>query len=153
MQKRKNFAGLGLAEQNQLRQLQEQIQGDQRGDELRGVMERYYEWFNLLPSYYRLDLHNQSAQERIDWIKKYKEKEQTEISNRPPAGKDSDALWKWMENYENNHEKEFVDILPEQMRKELAGRSPTAIHRLIMGMIWLRRKAGKTRILLSWTRI
>ncbi len=144
VQKRKTFAGLGLDGQNQLRQLHEQIQTDPR-EELWGVMERYYEWFKLLPSYYRLELSHLSDKGRIEWIKNYKEKEKTEISNRPPAGKDSDVLWRWMEDYAAGHEKEFMDKLPEQMRKELSGRPPSAVRRWIIGMIWLRQQGGGNR--------
>ncbi len=147
LQKQESYAHLGLAVQNQLQQLHKQIQADQHGDELRGIMDRYYEWFKLLPPYYRLELPHLSANERIEWIKNYKEKEKTEITNRPPAGKDSDALWKWMEDYEAKHEKEFVSKLPERMQADLKGFPPTAVHRWVMWMICARRKADKIKIL------
>jgi hypothetical protein len=142
LQKERIFTRLEPAEQKQLRQLDEQIHTDAHADELRGIMNRYYEWFKLLPSYYRLDLPHMTAEERIKWIRDYKQKEQTEITNRPRAGKDSEALLKWMEDYESKHENAFVENLPERMQKDIKGMPPSAIHRWVMGMMWPRPQEG-----------
>ncbi len=145
LQKQSRFIHLDPAEQNQLRQLYEQIRADRGADDLRGIMERYYEWFKSLPSYYRLELTHLTAEERIEWIKNYKQKEQTEITNRPPAGKDSEALWRWMEDYESKHEKAFMENLPDWMQKNLKGMAPGAIHRWVMGMMWPRPQSGQSK--------
>ena len=76
LQKERSFTRLEPAEQNQLRQLHEQIQADAHAEELRGIMDHYYEWFKLLPSYYRLELPHMTAKERIEWITKHKQQEQ-----------------------------------------------------------------------------
>ncbi|MGA2797947.1 MAG: hypothetical protein ABSE63_10230 [Thermoguttaceae bacterium] len=145
LQKQNIFAHLLPAVQNQLQQLHEQIHADAHAEELRGIMDRYYEWFKLLPSYYRLELPHMTSEERFKWIRDYKQKEQTEITNRPPAGKDSEAMWKWMENYESKHEKAFVENLPDPIQKELKVMAPIAFHRRIMGMMWLRPQDGQNK--------
>jgi hypothetical protein len=145
LQKQNSFVHLSPDVQKELRKLHEQIRTDAHADELRGIMDRYYEWFKLLPSYYKLELPHLTAKERIEWIKNYKEKEKTEITNRPPAGKDSEAMWKWMEDYEAKHEKEFVDKLPERMQANLKDMSPSAIHRWVMGMMWPGRQSEQSK--------
>ena len=142
--KRERFAGLGPDEQNRLRELHEQIQKDDEADELRGITNRYYKWYRLLPSYSRPEL-TLSAEKRMAWIKDRKQKEQTEITNRPPAGKDSEVLWKWMEDYEAEHEKTFVDKLPEWIQKNLKVMPPAAIRRWVMMMMWPRPQGEKNK--------
>ncbi|MGA2058993.1 MAG: zf-HC2 domain-containing protein [Thermoguttaceae bacterium] len=145
LQKERILTRLEPAEQNQLRQLHEEIQTDAHAEELRGIMNRYYEWFKLLPSYYRLELPNMTAEARIKWIRDYKQKEQTEITNRPPAGKDSEALWKWMEDYESKHEKAFLENQPDLTQKKLKGMAPSDIHHWVMWMMWPRLQAGQNK--------
>ena len=145
LQKERIFTRLEPAEQKQLRQLHAQMQTDSNAEELRGIMNRYYEWFKSLPSYYRLELPHMTAEERIKWIGDYKQKEQTEITNRPPAGKDSEALWKWMEAYESKHEKTFVDGLPDKTQKNLKNMPPSAYHRWVLGMMLLRPQSGQNK--------
>jgi hypothetical protein len=135
LQKERIFTRLEPDAQNQLRQLHEQILTDAHAEELRGIMNRYYEWFKLLPSYYRLELSHLSADEKIKWINNYKQKEQTEITNRAPAS-EIEAMSKWMEDYESKHEKTFVENLPERMQKNLKGMTPSDAHRWVMGMMW-----------------
>jgi hypothetical protein len=144
LRKRERFAGSGPDEQNRLRKLHEQIQKDEHADELRGIMNRYYEWYRLLPPYSRPE-STLSAEKRMDWIKDRKQKEQTEITNRPPAGKDSDTLWSWMEEYAKNHETVFIKGLPEWLQKNLSSMDPSARRRWVMWMMWQRPPGGQSK--------
>jgi hypothetical protein len=125
--------------------LYEQIQQDERPEELRGIMDRYYEWFKLLPSYSRADLTELSAVKRIEWITKRLQEEQTKITSEPPPGKGSDVLWSWMEDYAKRNETAFMDGLPERMRKNLSGMAPAERWRAVMRIMWFRPPGGQNR--------
>ncbi len=75
---RSSFSAYKPDEQKRLRQLHEQIQEDARCEELRGIMERYYEWYKLLPAFSRDELTDSSPDEqRIKLIKKLIAEEQS----------------------------------------------------------------------------
>jgi hypothetical protein len=141
--KYERFLDLPPPEQKRLRQLHEQIQQDPNADELRSVMDHYYQWYKLLPSYSRSDLTSLStAEERINWIKNRLEADKSTITNRPPPGKDSDKLWAWMEAYANKHEKSFIETLHQWLNNALSKMTLAARHRAVMWMMWQRPPGG-----------
>ena len=143
--KQERFANLDRTEQNRLRHLHEQIQEDKNPDELRDVMNRYYEWYKSLPPYNRPELASLPAEERIQLIKLYKQEEQTKITNRPPAGEDSKALWSWMGDIAAKREKTFSASLPPRLQKNLTDMSPAARRQFVMWMMWQRPQGGPNR--------
>ena len=143
--KQDRFALLDPAEQNRLRHLHEQIQEDKNPDELRDVMNRYYEWYKSLPSYNRPELANLPAEERMQRIKFYKQEEQTKITNRPPAGEDSKALWNWMGDIAAKREKTFSASLPPRLQKNLTDMASAARHQFVMWMMWQRPQGGPNK--------
>jgi hypothetical protein len=142
LRKHESFSGMGPAEQDLMRQLHKQIEED-KDDDLRGVMERYYEWYSktLLP-YSQYTLTQLPAEKRIEWIKKRRQEEQANIGSRPPTPTDADAIWIWMENYADKHEKQFDDRLPRQLRQKFPEMSAAARRHTIMWIIWQRPQSG-----------
>jgi hypothetical protein len=141
LRKQDRFAALSQDEKAGLEKLHEQIQEDKKNaDELRAVMNRYYEWYRTLPSYSRPE-SNLSAEKRLAWVKK----ELTEITSRPPTSTDSDALWRWMEKYTKNHEAEILKNLPEWPRRNLSDMSASARRWGVMLMIWSRPQGGQNK--------
>ena len=145
LRRRNSYDGLDVAEQNRLRRLHEQIQKDERPDELRGIMNRYYEWYKLLPSYSRSELTSLSSEKRIEWIKDRLREDQSKISTKPPTPADSDALWNWMGDYAATREKKFIDNLPSQIKHNFSDMPAAARRRAVMWMIWQRQPGGSNK--------
>jgi hypothetical protein len=142
--KQKRLSEFDPAEQQALRQLHEQIQKDAQSGELRGIMDRYYDWYKSLPTYNRPDL-TQSPAERIDWIKKHLLAEQSKITTKPPTAKDAERLWKWMEEYAAGREKSLIEEMPQSMKQRFSGFSADLRRPVIMWMMWQRPPGGQNR--------
>jgi hypothetical protein len=132
-------------ERDRLRQLHDEIQQD---PELRGIMERYYEWYNsrLLSDFSRAELTDASSSEkRIQLIKKFIADQESKIAIRLPPGKDADALWNWMEQYSKKQENQLIEGLPEELQKNLKRLSPAVRSRWVLWMMWQRRGGPQQR--------
>ena len=126
---REQFLALPPGEQQRIRQLQEQLQNEPDGQELRAVMRRYCQWLATLPSYRRDEVLELKPAERIAAIKQML-KQQAKLGGRPLSEKDCAAVVGWIEHYAAEHEARVLETLPENRRHAAAKPTPAARHRL-----------------------
>ncbi len=108
-------------EQQRIRKLHADIQGDPDHDKLMATMNRYCKWFEEQPPPWRWDLQQKSTNERVAEVKQQREKEKSGGKLDP---KNRRAVARWMDSYVTDHEHDsrFVnDVLKEWLR---GGRGP-----------------------------
>ena len=159
-QRHKQFHAFTPEEQERFRELHRDVEHDPDCDELRRVMNRYYDWLKTLSSYQLMELRRLPAKERIERIKKLQQEQRGHGRGRPGYGRfglgfgktaekispaDKEALLKWIAEYAARHEDAFTERLPESAREGLRrelGKIDDSQKRLqiLFWRIWLRRQ-------------
>ena len=134
------FAAIDPAEQQQLRQLHEQLQRDPDAERLRQLMHRYCEWLKTLPAYSRAELADLNPADSVKWIKK-RVQEDARDSGKRLEKKDAETLLRWMNQCMARQEAGFLQTMPEQQRKKLTEMSPPMRHRLLIWQVLQRWQA------------
>lgn len=114
---------LKLDNQTELRELDQQLSKDPRGDELRKVMLRYHEWLRALPSAERADLLSLSEEDRIPKIKEMLKKQETdrlrELAKESLSPEDVEQVRVWLAEMVLRRKAELLEQLPEEIRNRL----------------------------------
>ena len=141
--KQQRFNGLDDDVKKNLLLLNKQIQEDEHPEQLRRVMEHYYDWYkSSLQTWERPKLNELTPEKRIEWINTRFQDEQTKITSTPPTSKDADRLWHWMDEYAEKHEKSFTHDLPPWMQNNLKNTSPAKRRQALIVMMWFRPQSG-----------
>ena len=139
LRKEKSFRNLDADEQKNLRRLHQEIQKDRDAEELRRIMRNYYEWWKSLPLNYRAELSSLSSpQERVKRIKQLKQEELKRNTAKILSEKDTEALLRWMEEYAEKNQAQFLKKLSPEQNNWLSGTKPEMRTRWIMFLIWQR---------------
>jgi hypothetical protein len=140
-QRQDRFKILAPAEQQRILKLHEALEHDPNGAQLRGLMQRYYEWLKTLPSYRRAELLALDPKERVERVKQIYE-EQARINARRLSPKDTEGLLQWMEDYAAKRESRFLGTVSEQTQEQLKKMDPPARSRAVMWWSWQRWLMG-----------
>jgi hypothetical protein len=138
------FLAMDQDQQRQLRQLHQAIQDARDAAQLRQIMHHYYEWLKTLPLYTRTELGGLEPAERLEAVKKRLKDEH----GQRLGDQDSEALWRWMNRFALQHEKQLLDRLPELRRKELTNWTPQARQPMLLALMdvgWRRQSTGPGR--------
>ncbi len=114
------FQSLKPAEQDRLRQLEEDLVKDPNGPELRRIMVRYEEWFATLPATSRADLSDRSPTDRISAVTKLLHQQESQRMG-PLAGtnlksSDVEAIQAWIEDFVTDNEQRLLAEIPEHVQ-------------------------------------
>jgi hypothetical protein len=165
-----SFARLAPAERQQLRELDRQLASDERSEQLRRIMHRYYRWVVTLEPYERSELMALPPAERARRVKELLDEQTRKTAKRanpgmPPVGErtrrwlgelgalpaadhrlseeDLKALQRWFGQHLLRHESMIVDALPEPQRqavRKLLATEDYQRRRSILGTAWLREQ-------------
>ncbi len=135
LQAQMRLQALPPAEQERLRRLNRQIDQDPQAADLRQTAQRYYAWLKTLPMYRRAELQETPPQQRLDAIQRALEEESAQ-SVRRPRPQDAEALWRWMQQYAQQHEAEVLAALPPDRQQEWQS-DPEHRRRLAMSLLWM----------------
>jgi hypothetical protein len=165
LRRHKQFHAFKPEDREQLRNLHRDIENDPDRDELRRVLDRYYDWLKTLSSYQLMELRKLSPEERIERIKVLQQEKHVSGRSRGRFGygrfspgfdrygkmageigaRDREALLQWAAEYAARSEDAFFESLPdvlrEQVQRELStiDDSRNRAHVLFWRM-WLRRQ-------------
>ena len=165
LHRHKQFHAFEREEQERLRDLHRDIENDPGRDELRRVMDCYYDWLKTLSSYQLMELRKLSHEERIERIKTLQKEEHVPGRGRGRFGygrfgpgfdrygkqaeqisvPDRKALLDWTAKYAARREDTFGQSLPDSVREQLQqelgqiGDSRDRMQVLFWRM-WLRRQ-------------
>ena len=165
LQRHRQFHAFKPEEREQLRNLHRDIENDPNRDELRRVLDRYYDWLRTLSSYQLMELRKLSHEERIERIKTLQQEERVPGRGRGRFGygrfgpgfdrygklaeqispPDRKALLDWTARYAARYEDTFTRSLPDSIRKRLQqelgqvgdSRDPMQV---LFWRMWLRRQ-------------
>lgn len=165
LERHKQFQAFTPNERERLRNLHREIESDSDRDELRQVMNRYYDWLKTLSSYELMELRKLSPEERIERIKALKRKDRARERGRERgefrrfvpgfdrynkmvqqiSSHDKRAMLRWTAEYAAGHEDAFIESLPEtsrrRLQRELDGISDSSGRmQVLFWRIWLRRQ-------------
>jgi hypothetical protein len=116
--KKGRFDGLPPEEQEELKRLHESIDQHPNADQLREVMEGYFEWLKTLSQTQRLDLRKMNTQDRIAAIKSFLKKQDEErfrqLARRNLSPEDREAILAWLDDFLERR-KEKIDPLIEAL--------------------------------------
>jgi len=154
------FEGLDRAEQNRLRQLNDDLEQAPDGPRLREVMRRYYEWLTTLTPYQRIELSQLPPEKRIERIKKllqsptYRQpipraeaiqkavRQQARKFQGELRGQDIGALFDWLVEVSRRSAPRFLERLPEPLAKsfeqQLESAKDPQRRRLVFTLVWMR---------------
>jgi hypothetical protein len=157
------FSDLPPAEQERLHRLHEAIERESNADELRAVMDRYFEWLKTLSALERAELKDLPPEARIKRIGEIKqeqarrEEERNLMGNprgdwlgdamrnqggRAPSPEDLPGLFRWIEEVAPKYEARFLESIPEdgrqQARDELKKAGSPGREQDVLGQMWLR---------------
>jgi hypothetical protein len=135
---RQQFAALGTAEQQRIRQLHEQLLQEPDGAKLREVMNRYCQWLSAQPAYRGAQLLELKPPARIKQI----QQEQGRVAGKRLEVKDLEAIARWTEQYATEHEAQLLEILSKSARARLAKLSPAMRHRVVLATLCQRWQSG-----------
>ena len=124
------FLALDEEQQGQLRQLHKAIAGASDGEQLRQIMHRYYVWLKTLSLYTRTELGGLEPADRLEAVKKRLKEEHQRLGDE-----DSEALWKWMNQFVTLHEKQLLDRLSEPRRREVVKWTPQARQPVLLTLL------------------
>lgn len=150
--KQARFSRLSQEEQNRLRVLHEELSQAADASRLQGVMERYADWLQTLPSSERADLVSLAAADRVAGIKRLLQ-EQTEARmqsyvSRRLSGSDLRTIADWMEEIVRRREPEILKLAPT-WQEHLAKISDPK--RRTHALVFLAQRSGVRRELLKPT--
>jgi hypothetical protein len=160
------FLKLPPEEQERLRRLSRDLEKDPQSQELRLVMQRYYDWLKTLPAYQRAQLRELPPEQRVERVRAILEEQSRrpgrgeawgELARResglggiPNAGKkpprrldpaDMEGLFAWMDEYTRRNTDVVLARLPqkdqERVRQELKRVTDPVRRQELIGWIWL----------------
>ena len=165
LQRHKQFHAFESEERERLRNLHLAIENDPSRDELRRVMDCYYDWLKTLSSYQYMQLRKLPPQERIERIKTIQQEgrapghgrgrfrygrfgpgfDRYRMTAEQIAPPDRKALLDWAAAYAARHEDTFIESLADSARQKLRQElSLIADSRnrmqVLFWQIWLRRQ-------------
>lgn len=115
---------LAPPEQQQLRNLEQELVGDPKGEQLRQVILRYHKWLRALPSADRATLLSLSEEERIPKIKSMIQQQETdrlrEQAMEALTREDADQVRTWMGNLTVARKNLLLAQLPQPVQEKLA---------------------------------
>jgi hypothetical protein len=127
------FLAMGLAQQQQIRQLDEAIRGDADAEKLRETMHRYYHWLGSLPLFRRAELMEMKLPQRVKQIKQILQ-EQAKSGLNPLGEEDRRALIQWMQQFATDHEAKLLEFA--QSRHRPPGKLNAAMrHRIALAVL------------------
>ena len=148
---RERFENLSPAEQETVRQLHGDLEAANDGAALRGVLDRYYDWYKELPPERRSELRMLDELERLQRVRAIVEQQGRE-TKRSRVVRDFQTTVAWMRTYAAEHADEILGPdhhrpdhhRPGWQRGQAASRSGKAFLYL-MGS-WMRSKGEKPAI-------
>ena len=165
LQRHKQFHAFKPEERERFWSLHRDIENDPDRDELRRVLDRYYDWLKTLSSYQLMELRKLSPEKRVEKIKTLQQEEHLRGHGRGRFGfgrfgpgfdrygkmaeqissHDKQALLQWTVEYAARHEDAFIENLPEPVREKLQlelGRIGDSRDRMqvLFWRMWLRRQ-------------
>ena len=106
--KYQKFLTLPPEEQQKLRQLQVALELDKNVDRLRGIMQRYYDWFASLDPNQQEELnHATDDDKRVELIAEIRKKQQVKAAALHMDTADRAAIDNWMKAYATTHQAEL----------------------------------------------
>ena len=119
-EKKDRFDQLTEHEQEKLRLIHNQLEGDPDSEHLTRVMENYFEWLKTLSPGQRAELLELGVDERIARVKFFHQEQQSQyfrrlIVTKLPAA-DGRVMFSWLNAYFEHHADELVALLPPKKR-------------------------------------
>ena len=110
------FAAVKPEEEQQIRQLHQEIEDSPDAEQLRRVMHAYCTWLKSLPAYVRAELAELPPPQRIKRIQELRAEEA-----RRPKLEDMEGLFRWMKQFaaDPDHQAEILKGMPEPGKKSL----------------------------------
>lgn len=142
--RQEQFASLAAPDQQHLRHLQQQLDGDPEATQLHLIVQRYCDWLKTLPLYRRAEVLESEPGERIKRIKKLLAEQA-----RPAKGlnePDAAALLRWMDQYVAANESRLLQTLSKPRRQQLLEMSPAKRLRVVAWLLeqqWQAAPPGK----------
>lgn len=142
--KQERFFNLPPDEQQRLRKLHDEISSHPKAAELHEVLTRYNEWLRTLSAVERAELLGLPVDARIAQIKELMEKQQWRsfgfVYTKLPM-QDVPKIFKWVNQYVDEHEQELIDSLPDSRREDVRVASPGQLRRMLLFTL-VRRRGG-----------
>jgi hypothetical protein len=143
LRKKERFDSLPPGEQQRLRELHQSLSSAPNGPLLSKTLDRYCEWLKTLTSAQRAELHDLSADKRVERIKELlKQQEHTRFQDY--AGKlpdeDREAINRWLEDFVTRNQEAIVGAFSFDMRRRFhEAPDEEARRRLLMMGLQFRR--------------
>jgi len=129
-EKCQKFAALSTDQQDQLRQLHQQLEIDPNGERLRRVMQRYYDWLKTLTPGERADLLSLPLADRTAKIKTLKQDQEAWAAKLSGGSHltlhDVQVLSDWVKKYSAAHEAELAKDIPPRRHGPGFGQGPNS---------------------------
>jgi hypothetical protein len=139
---RERFVALDGEQQQRLRRLDKSLQEDADTAQLRQIMRRYCEWLKSLPSFTRAELADLTPADRVKSVEK-RLQEENRAGVRRLGERDSEAFMRWIKESVARHEKQLLEMLPQQQRKKATELTPQMLQRMLsLQMLEQWQKAG-----------
>jgi hypothetical protein len=137
-QKKERFENLTEAERRQIRSLHSELATREDGSQLREIALRYAEWLKTLTPKERADLLASPPSERLEQIRRLKEKQQAErvreLVKASLKPEDIRSIFAWLGEYAEAHEGELLAMLDSEAEQNVR-RIPDPVRR----RMWLFR--------------
>jgi hypothetical protein len=146
--KKDRFDKFDEEKQIKLRNVREQIASDPNSDQLLAVMERYRTWLTTLTALERDELRGLQGQARVERIKELMEKQRDQRIREATRGvafsrEERERVYRWLDSYFKSHEKELLDALPAEARKDTERRKGTPFFHMMLFSQWMRHDGSK----------
>jgi hypothetical protein len=131
------FAKFSLDEQRRMLKLEDELERDPRGEELRRVMVRYHEWLDTLSLSVRADLLELGVDERIAKIKQLKQQQAAARDielQQAPTEQDLKSILGWIEGFAWQQRESLLKTLSPARQQYLSGLDEAKLRR---AMLWL----------------
>jgi hypothetical protein len=123
LRKKQRFDELPPQEKERLRELHAKISAAPDAAELEKLLGRYCDWLKNLSSLERAEVQSLPPSERIARIKEIVVRQEgnrfTEYVQAQLPKEDRDAIYKWLDEFVQQHEEEIIDRLPHEVRRRI----------------------------------
>jgi hypothetical protein len=147
LQKKERFDALSPEKQAQMRELDAQIAASQQSKQLYSTLDRYHEWLKTLTSAQRVELLELPTDERVERIKDLMQEQERkrlrDLGGRQLPEADTDAIFKWLEDYMHKNEEQFLERLPKDFAAKLRSSDEVSRRRSLMRGIIMRGPRGE----------
>jgi hypothetical protein len=147
LQKKERFDALSPEKQAQMRELDAQIAASQQSKQLYSTLDRYHEWLKTLTSAQRVELLELPTDERVERIKELMQEQERkrlrDLGGRQLPEADTDAIFKWLEDYMHKNEEQFLERLPKEFAAKLRSSDEVLRRRSLMRGIIMRGPRGE----------